>query len=260
MKVPTYFLFSLLFLAGACRNDNTDPDLNVNISDEFEILMKETLSTQSRTFNLQVQTLDNLDCMNYTIAHSLNQNNGTIQFSINNIVDPVDCIVGNAPAKTTINLETMANGVYNIEINLRENEIVNKGQLIIDEYQFILSTESDYGISFPYTTLRRVPENAVWGYLEFDDLSNYENVLENFHLLLSLMTTTAYPLNGEYGYFRISNNEITTVYDDGRKIDNNLFYYQNIDDIDDLTSALQAFRDQYPEVSFHVLLSNGNRL
>ena len=49
-------IFTLIILFGSCNKDTIDGPVNIDIDDEFNILLWETLSETEREFNLNIET------------------------------------------------------------------------------------------------------------------------------------------------------------------------------------------------------------
>lgn len=261
--IPRLYIFLMLgasLVIGGCQSDEQPTDVNINIPDEFEVLMEESLSETAHSLKIHIQTIDRLECTNYSIAHTLNQNTNKISFSINNVVEPVDCIEGSAPAEGYLDLGRFISGEYDMEVNLRKNEIVNKAKLTINDDQYTIALESEYGIAVPYYILNRVPTGAVWGYLDFEHRENANAAWGDFNMILEALSEYEWPLSGEYGHFYIDGNTITTVQDGKEKVFSELFFFSNVTDTASLATQLESLRNTYPEVTFRLFLWDGTRL
>ncbi len=261
----SFYLLSLLLLLGisACQPADIEPDINIDISDELQIELWEVLDQSQRMLELRVTTLETLDCENYSISFALNQTVNNAIVSINNIVPPHECISGSAPASDQINLGHFQDGDHAIQLNLRNNEIVNLGKLIVRSDFYQLEMESNYGISIPWDYFKKVPENLIWGYLTINDTDITEQnlVLEAFNNRMDPWTEVIGLSSGLYGYFTIENEIPIAVKDKKNTITKNLFLFKETGTRVELIEAINDLRNEFGNLaSINMFLSDGSVL
>ncbi len=256
-----YYYIFLLVLLTACQSENTEPDVNIDISDELRIELWEILDANQRMLELRVTTLEYLDCENYSISYSLNQVGNSAVISINNILPPHECIPGRAPAANQIEMGYFPEGEYPIQLNLKNNEIINLGQLNVRSRYYELAMESDYGIYLPWKLLKNVPEDLVWGYLTMGDVADENAILEDFNNRLAPWTEDIGLSQGEYGYFKIEGGIARSINDQRETITENIFLLKQTGTRDELQTALDDLRSEFPsQVEIKVFLSDGSHL
>ena len=199
-----HYLIGLLLLFAlcttSCRKDGDDtPIIDINIDDQFFTSPWEALSPTQREFKLRIGTLSKQACADDTLDLDYEQDGQRFIISINDIVSSNECIGDSAIIESSINLGSLSEGTYQLEINLRQ-EIINKGQLKVDENQYELEMESEHGISLPHPTLLRVPSNTIWGFAAYND-TKMAAAIEQFLQELTSITTTSSLDYGYYGYF-----------------------------------------------------------
>lgn len=257
-----YYCYLLLFLClTACQPDNLNPDVNIDISDELQVELWEVLDANQRMLELRVTTLEDLDCENYSISYTLNQTgNGSI-ISINNIIPPHECMTGLAPASNQINLGHFPEGDHSIQLNLKNNEIINLGQLKVKPRIYELEMESHYGIYFPWRILKTVPEDLLWGYLTIEDSEDQDAILAEFNNRLATETEDIGLSQGEYGYFKIASGNASSIKDQGKTITDNIFLFKQIGTRTELKTILDDMRNEFSgQLTIRVFLSDGSFL
>jgi len=176
-----YFLLFLGLFITSCQPDEVSPEININISDELQIELWEVLDPNQRELELRVSTLELLGCENYSISFSSYQTTNNSIISINNIVSPNECVTGQAPASSQVDLGQFSEGDHSIELNLKDSEITNLGLLKVRQNFYELEMESDHGIFLPWKVLNSVPEDLLWGYLIFEENADQVAIIEAFN-------------------------------------------------------------------------------
>ncbi len=262
MTRPYYYCYLLLFFClTACQPEETTPDVNIDISDELRIELWEVLDANQRMLELRVSTLEALDCENYSISFNLNQIGNRSMVSINNILPPHDCIAGTAPASNEIELGHFSEGDHAIELNLKNNEIINIGRLKIKPRFYELDMETDHGIYLPWKILKTVPEDLVWGYLTIEEAADENTILDEFNTRIAPWTESVGLSQGYYGYFNIENGTASEIKDQEETITSNIFLLKEVGSRIDLKAALNNLRSEFgTQVSIKVFSSDGSFL
>jgi len=198
------YLIGLSLLYGlaltSCRKDGDDtPIIDINIADQFSASPWEALSPNQREFILRIGTLSKQACADDTLDLNYERNGQRFIISINDIVSSNECIGDSAIIESSINLSSLSEGTYQLEINLRQ-EISNKVQLVVRQNQYELEMEIEHGISLPHSTLLRIPSNTIWGFAAYND-NKMAAAIEQFTEELMAITTTPTLDFGYYGYF-----------------------------------------------------------
>jgi len=202
-----------------------------------------------------------LDCENYSISFSLNQVRNSPVISINNILPPHECVVGSAPASNQIEMGYFPEGEYPIQLNLKNSEIINLGQLKVKPRFYELVMESDYAIHLPWTLLKTVPDNIVWGYLTMEETADKDAILEEFQNSIAPWTEEIGLSQGQYGYFEIESGTASSIYDQQDTITENIFLLKQTGSQAELKTALDDLRRQFPnQVLIRAFLSDGGFL
>jgi len=133
----------LLITLSACPKE--PPTVIVDVEDDFYIDMFEDISNGNQLFQLDITTIKKQTCLNYQIDYSLNFNeqSNDIELIINDLVEPTDCEMGDAAATLTVPFGTLASGVYDFDINLKD-AVINKGSLSVYSDRYELSRDRSF--------------------------------------------------------------------------------------------------------------------
>ncbi|WP_158858601.1 hypothetical protein [Lunatibacter salilacus] len=160
-KIQTLCLLTLLF---SCEDD--DSGLNLNpINSNIIIEVREVLAPNSRELTLFCQTERSYPCINFPILTENQQDGNSINITFTSVEETDFCFTALGPATTSIDLHTLPNGEYEIELN--NQSLKNTGTLFVTETDISLQFGSTNGIEFVRETTKRVPENTYWGAIGF---------------------------------------------------------------------------------------------
>lgn len=206
-------LFScLLFIfVFGCKKDN-QTNVIVDIEDDFYIDMFEDISNGERRFQLDITTIKDQSCINYQIDFDLDfdEPGRKIGLTLNDLIEPEDCIEGMSPVSLTVPVGSVASDDYTFNINLKD-AVINQGQLKVTDYAYQLEMDSDDGIQLVHEQLNRIPENTLWGYIAFDNNASAPSAegflsdLENLSTVSSIRGNTLYE-PGFFGYFDLDDD------------------------------------------------------
>lgn len=244
MKQSLLYIFSILLLVGtSCSKE--EPGTQFNVNTDFLIDMKEELSPTGGTLLFNVKTVNNQDCLDTGIDYSFNRNPTNITLSFLDLLVPEDCVVGNAPAKASINTGDLAILDYRFKIDLRE-EIESNGVLNVLADRYIVSFSEASGFEFIEKTLMRVPRHTIWGYVNHGE-DNEETAID----FISNLATIASPMaleEGYYGWFKVANNRPTEMENLPVERFNSLFVFEYDGTDEVLENFIANFRSENENV------------
>jgi len=252
------FLFFSLFIT-ACQPDETSPEIRINISDELKVELWEVLSPTQRMLELRVSTLEELDCENYSLSFSLNQTINNSIVSINNIDPPSECIIGQAPASSQIDIGRFQEGDHSIELNLKDSEITNLGLLKVRQNFYELEMESDHGFYLPWKVLNKIPEDLIWGYLTIEGSADQTAILEEFNTKIAPLVDNIILFDGEYGYFEVEDRRAIAIKDQDNTISQNIFLFKRTGTPNNVKAVLDNLRSDFSDqFTYRVIFSDGS--
>lgn len=202
-----FLIGMIVFSQVGCKLESIqDPIIVTNIEKAFYINLWEELYPNNRNLRIDIQSLKNQPCVNYTIAYDWAASDKKFELSINDIVEPIDCILGLGPATAKIDVGDLESRIFNMSIGL-EQTVINNGQLIVDGESYTIQMETEEGIIIPEKILRKVPPQSAWGFVAFQNTADQITAGE----LLSTLKSQGEPIllkEGKYGYFSFLDNKL----------------------------------------------------
>lgn len=206
-------LSCLLLVAFFTSCDKETPSgVIVDIEDDFYINMFEDISSGTARFQIDLSTIKEQDCLNYAIIYDLDTNvvNRAIELTINDLLEPEDCIEGMTTTHTIIPMPTLASNLYTFNINLKD-AIINEGTLRVTDNRYELEMDTDDGIEIVNSTLYKIPRNTIWGYVAYNNGISADSAADFITNLTSLSTVFGIDNNpdynvGYYGYFKLDDD------------------------------------------------------
>jgi hypothetical protein len=240
-KLLHLLFFSIIFVGlHSCSLNGNDKETFVQVNEEFTIDMDELLgSPRQLIFDLQSVELE--PCLNASINRTFIAQSDRLTLLINGIIPASDCNPGAAPAHGSSNVGFMPNGVYDFLVTVR-NTVTNEGKLTINDHQYVINMLSSDGISISNSTLFRIPENTIWGYIAYNEANLVGNAPQAF---LDELATLAQPKQleqGYYGKFEINNNGELQLKNEPPFNHVLTFFYQFAGSDDQLKDLLENYR------------------
>lgn len=249
-------IFLLIFMCG-CKDDPVTGDVNVNIENEFRILLWETLEEDERTFSFKVETIKAEYCENTLIDVAPSIVGSDIAFTIHDIPSP-DCPAPIFMADADVEVGELDPQMYSLIISLK-NVVQNEGTLTAEDDFYELKMKELNGIIVPEKRLYKVPQNTIWGYIASDN-TNADSVADGFLNELYDLTDSQEYMDGYYGYFSSENNELTILDHNISKSSIRTFGLAYDGDNDDLINILSTYRSQNAGVDFKIFTAQGAEL
>ena len=240
-------LISLLLLLGSsCQLARPEDPIIIPLVDtEFNLDLWENLTPDGRQLVVRISTIDDEPCENTTISTEQRQADRLIELTIKDIQEPETCDPGPAPALGEEILTGASAGVYNLMVELQD-VVTNAGSLTVASSYYAVVMESENGVTWAHNELRRVPLDAVWGYIHYDstDQDAYaDELLSTFEGQSQTIPRT----DGYYGYFTLDNGgtKLTLPGMPETGIVRS-FLYRLPNDPDGMTTLLDDWRSQAP--------------
>lgn len=246
--------FIFLFFLASCNPDPVTGPVNIDVDDEFNVLLWEKLNPDDRTFHLNIETILANSCEDAEIEYTqVNQSQG-IFLTVNDIIND-HCAVGSFPAKANVDVGSLSSTDYDVDINLK-NVVPNTGKLTVTDLYYEINIEEPNGIVIPNNRLYKVPENAIWGYVAYEDATG-EVPYDNFIGDLNNITTSFFATKGYYGYFEITENNSIEIPHDLPHSFVQPFIYNFNGESNDLENLINTYQTNYPNMEFKILTSKG---
>jgi hypothetical protein len=242
----------------SCKVTN-DEDASVNIDPVFDLMMIEDLQN-NRELSFWVRSIELQNCENSTIGHNLETTTTNINITLNDIISPPDCIMGNQVAETEIKLGFLPLArVFNTEFDIK-NTVKNNGQLTINPDAYLLELESMDGFGSVTEKLYKISDNLIWGYIAYNDDEVVGDIPTNFQTDLDNHTNVKSLQTGYYGHFSIAENERLNLPQPLGFEKVITFYYNYFGDDQVLIDLIENYRSANNEedISFKIFTAEGN--
>lgn len=199
---------TILFLA--CKKKQVSSTFDENL----KIRMSEKVDSTKRILILNCYTEKIFDCSNYGIKSSFVVTNDKITINFTELIIPNICLTSLGPATTIINLETLTNKIYELELNIGSSKI--SGQLDVTTGSFKATLPVQSKIQFINPDLKRVPQNTIYGTVHYHSTATsslVQKFIDTLQILGAVQTTYS---PGDYGNFQIeANGQIKQTQDVG---------------------------------------------
>ncbi len=253
-----FLIFFICFIQN-CKKGEDTPVFNIEIDDEFFIDMREELKPNQRSLSFWVQTIEKKDCQNTSLDYSFHRNGNTFIVSLNDLVEPEDCIQDSTYIEGIIPTAEFSEGTYFLQINLKE-DIINKGRLSVSPEHYELSLDSHDGISLRHPKLYRLPSNSAWGYVAYHN-SNDSELADELMAELSNLAEPAAFSPGYYGFFELDADQQIELQSLVEQAFHTNFLLQFDEDKTELANLINSYRQQYPaQLEIHVFTAEGESL
>ena len=206
MSKPHCLAFFLLLVLGvsSCKVESLDDPIIVPVIDqEFAFEMWQNLdSGEEFPLEIRMYTLEDYECLNTAILSNFARTGRTLEFTLFDILDPEVCDPGLGPATGVQVLSDIEQDLYRLKIELQDI-VSNEGWLTVNDDSYVISMDNENGISWHHYEMRRIPKDALWGYVTYTESTN-QQAAENFVEELSNISNESNLFDGYYGHFSLS--------------------------------------------------------
>ncbi|MFT5823097.1 MAG: hypothetical protein ACI8ZM_004357 [Crocinitomix sp.] len=214
------------------------------INSDVRVYLYVTLSPAGQTFQIHLGTEEIYGCSNYIISNDFTITDNQIDLNIKGIIKPGFCLTSLGPAIDIIDIEPMEPGNY--PFNIRINNNLNQGELIVTPNSYAFSFLDTTQIQFPEKLVNLVPENTIWGNISYN-LEDSESIANDFiDSLLSIgCEEQVYP-SGNYNYFKIKPDGQIADYEYSISNYHQRYIYHFAGPSTSLESLVQHYDTTYP--------------
>lgn len=145
-------------------------------------------------------------CMNYPIHFEQSFVDGKLSITFTHIPELDICLTALGPATIQIDLSTLPNGEYELELN--NAALKNSGTLKITDTEITLDFKRQNGIEIVRETAKRIPTNTYWGAIGYHTELTNDKVDEFLNALKNIDGVVAFnnQIPGVYSYYEIDEN------------------------------------------------------
>ncbi|MCH5715981.1 hypothetical protein [Niabella hibiscisoli] len=211
MKKLTVYAFIVL-LAACNKNaaiEENPIDNGSLIDSKIKVSVKEYLNTQKLV--LYCATQKAYPCVNYHINTEQNfKENNKLSVTFTGVPETQVCLTAIGPATAEIDLSTLRNGQYVIELN--NLGVKNEGLLKISDTELILDFKDQKSIEIITPVTKRVTAQTYWGTIGYARASSENAVNQFIEKLKNIGAAFNKQVPGYYYHYQIDNDG-AIVYD-----------------------------------------------
>lgn len=203
-RIFTGMLLTLLMMS--CKKEmDSSSGTEVKVKKEFDIQLWEKLTPTGGELQLIVNSIEPQACPNIHLDYYVSINDNKVTVTLKSFSVPFSCTGPMTRTSDTLSLGRLQNGNYKFSINLKD-VVLNNGSLSVNQNLYIVDLQSENGISMPFKQLSRIPENTIWGYLNYESAAT--NKAQTFMDSLKTVCQPTSLLNGRYGHFEVINESL----------------------------------------------------
>ena len=195
-SILLFFVFTFSFLG--CEKISGNFGV---IDSDILFVMAETLDGGPRSLQLHCRTEKVYSCSNYGIARSVKKHSQTIGIKFTHVILHDFCLTALGPATTTIDLGSLDNRLYALEISVGNDRSL--GHLTVTDEFYQLDFVERTRLQPQVYRLNRVPENTIWGTVGYHDQATHTLVQTFLDSLQAAGAAYRHYAPGYYGYFTI---------------------------------------------------------
>lgn len=264
-KTLLFSCFVILFFITSCKNEEPT-NVIINVEDDIYVDMVENFSSGNPSFQINLSTIQKLNCENYELETDLDfdEQSNVIYIAINDLVEPSDCEAGESVARASIPFGILSNGDYDFNISL-QSAFRNNGTLEVANDYFALSLETDDGVDIRFPKLYKMPESTIWGYISYDN-NSYEEEANNFIDSLQSLSTidlaSGQDFNtGYYGYFEVNDTRSISMVEVPETTGHKAFAFRHqSDDLSEVMDLVDEWCAEETELQIFIFDEKGRRI
>lgn len=234
----------ILFLSAAFGGCKKSPAPASSADENIKIKMVEEVDSTKRILVLNCYTENNFPCSNYSIESSFGVTNDKVVLTFSGISSPGICLTAIGPASATINLGSLSDKTYNLDLNIQNAAF--SGQLTLTAANYKVTLPATNRVQFINPDLYRVPDNTIYGTVHYHTASTgslADKFLDSLQYFGAVSTSY---LPGDYGRFQIeSNGQIKQTQDAGYNF-TRYFIFNYTNSSAPLKALVKRFGQAYP--------------
>ncbi len=142
--------------------------------------------------------------MNFPLLTDKQVDENSSRITFTSVGETIICLTALGPATTTIDLNSVSNGEYEIELN--NANLKNKGTLKVTDTDISLQFGQKNGIDFVRENTKRVPAKTYWGTIGYHVQSSSTLVDEFIQKFSDAGAVFTKQSPGQYFYYEIDNS------------------------------------------------------
>lgn len=248
------FLISLLCMF-SCESEDAVP--SNTLGSEIEMSMAEYIDTDQRTLTLKFLTLKDFPCINYQIRHEVLVDHQAVRIVLEKVEAADVCLDAIGPAAAFVELGQLSEKEYDLQIQLGES-IINHGTLSVSKEAYQISLNESQGIQLLKPELNRIPSQAVWGMIKYQDDEKHKKLMEFFNEAMDVAGATDKKFaEGDYGYFQVSSEGKVVQPLEMSDMNEKSFLFDFSGEKEDIQQVLQQVNSHFDDVQLRFYNARG---
>ncbi len=235
----------IIAMTGCELASSKDPIIVPDVEDELYVDMWEQLNSPTgRSLVVKIESIEEKNCLNYRLDYFFSRNGNRLKVSLNNIIEPNDCVPGNAPVKAEVSAGSLPSGNYGFDIDFK-GLVVNNGTLSVTSESYVLDMKSEHGIVLLRDELLRVPDDVIWGYAAYQQSADEAIAVDFINEVKAISKLAIGNRAGYYGHFTISPLDGKVFVHEQPSSNVKTFFYQYTDNETTLKNLVADYRQTY---------------
>lgn len=254
-----YILLPLFFLVIFSCNKNLEEDKKwiFNLDNQFELGMREILSSTERALEFKLTALDPVECDSSSFVLKTKSSVSKLEIEVTDLTYDANCSGSGSFPEGTISIPSR-NNTYDLNINILDF-IDHKGVFSITNDQFILDISDSQGLIAPVQVLNKIPNFFIWGYYQTFNQQEAKKITDFFAENNLIETTEGQIPSGTYSYFYVDRTGKISMEDLPEKGNVETFSFLNVN-LMGIKEKLTEFKSTYPDINLHFYFSDGSIL
>ncbi|WPP49530.1 hypothetical protein [Catalinimonas niigatensis] len=258
MKAIRFAFLIPMLLIFSCEGEEALP--SNTLGSEIEMSMAEYIDTDKRTLTLKFLTRKDFPCINYRIKHEVMVDHQLVNIVLEKVEAADVCLDAIGPAFAFIDLGQLTEKEYDLQIQLGES-IINHGTLVVSKESYQLSLNENQGIELLNPNLNRIPSQAVWGLIKYQNEEQNKKLLGFFNEAMEIAGATDKKFaEGDYGYFQVNSEGKIIQPQEQSDINEQSFLFDFSGEDDDLQQVLQQINSNFDDVQLRFYNAQGEEL
>jgi hypothetical protein len=191
------YLLGLVILLTGCSLSGDDEIVVSTVQPELRLDLANPLELES-DFAFRLTTTSESCSTSKLLADGIIEND-QVNVQVSGLLIPSSCAGDRLLIGKDIEVG-IEERTYDVSITIGE-ELSNTGTLTYDGAEYYLTIEEPHGLIVGHNSLRKIPEDIVWG--ELSGETNLEQIVGDFHSVASAFTAPLNLINGYYGHFAV---------------------------------------------------------
>lgn len=236
-------------LFASCQNDLANESF-INLEDEYELSISQELSINGGLAAMNIKTIHELDCSNYSIPYFLDINKENIDIIISKVNLEGTCLASSSYINQSLEFG-FQDDEKSITIAL-QGIVSNSGKIIVTDDKISMSLTSSDGIKISRAKINRVQKGLMWGSI----ISGTQNSIVQIKEIFSSIDKGTIVKTGDYGLFYVASSTELIFYDAEYPSAHSFVLFSD-SSFEDIMDQINNIKENDPTLVFNLTLFDG---